>query len=170
MPVPNIPSVMNGETCPGCRTPIWGMRPKKCIMCGYDFDNPREEDTIEARTEAEARVLGIISDGLSVTMDDQRDIEKNATARIKQMATEYLEMQWPEPTGGTTRNYTDAFLKAAKISWPEASFYEVETIVYRDTTSGAWQKRIKGKMDLIQQRVVGFQFDYKLKRNNGQQL
>lgn len=35
----NTGAVMNGGSCPGCGTTIYGMMPQRCFMCGYDFTN-----------------------------------------------------------------------------------------------------------------------------------
>jgi hypothetical protein len=172
MSVPNIPSVMNGEGCPGCRTPIWGMRPKRCVMCGYDFDNPDPSQTLEARAETELKNLTTQAQGgLQSNFDTMQEVEVDAKARIEIMCTEFLASEWPEEiSDGTTNVYTDGFMTAARHFWPEAIFYDVSTEVWKDAVQDRWHKRITGRMDLEQQHVVGFQFDYQLERKSGEPL
>lgn len=171
MPGPNqLAGVRNGEPCPGCNTSIWGAQPKNCFVCGYDFANPDNPANLQGPATDEA-LLARQAEALMQTMDRQKEIEVSAKARIEQMATEYLTMNWPEiEEGDSTRPWTEAFLQAARQSWPEATFYDVETVVEYDSASDRWYKRIRGSMDLIQQRVVGFRFDYGLKREPGQVL
>src|SRR4051812_16314568 len=87
MPVPDIPAVMNGEECPGCRTSIWGARPKHCFMCGYDFENPKEEDLLENRARREADQIS----NLDAAMNRQRVRGAEIEAKIRQMTEEFLQ-------------------------------------------------------------------------------
>jgi hypothetical protein len=160
-----LPGVRNGEPCPGCGTGIWGAQPKKCFICGYDFENPNNPANLQGPATDQG-LLDRQAAELMKTMDEQKEIEVAANARLEGMVNEYLKMEWPDlPEDGTTREYTDAFLRAARMTWPEAKFYGVETEVWFDTSLRRWVKRIRGNMDLPAQRVVGFRFDYALKRD-----
>lgn len=166
MPGPNqMAGVRNGEPCPGCNTSIWGAQPKKCFMCGYDFEHPDPSQTLEARAQAELNQ----GQALAAVMEAQKEIEKSATIRIEEMAKEFLRQEWPETNDGTSLGWSDAFIEAARQAWPEATFFNIRAEAWLDINQ-CWVKRIKGEMDLIQQRVVGFRFEYRLTRQSDQHL
>lgn len=166
MPGPNqLSGVRNGEPCPGCHTNIWGAQPKRCFVCGYDFEHPDNPANLQGPV-SDQQLLERQAAALSETMDIQREIEKSATARIESMVNDFLKMNWPEDS----RMWTPAFTGAAKEWWPEATFYDVHIEAAFDNTTQSWVKRITGSMDLTRQKIVGFKFDYGLKRTPGASL
>lgn len=156
MNVPDIPSVMNGEGCPGCRTPIWGMRPKRCIMCGYDFENPNLEQTFEAHTAAYEDTLVEEVQGIVEDIDNLRDQEEVVNTHIKGMVEEFLNADWPD---WNMNKLADSFKRAVESIWPMATFGDLEVEVVMDRVRRRMTKRIKGTMDRPDLRIVGFRFE-----------
>lgn len=155
MSAPNIPSVMNGEGCPGCKTPIWGMRPKKCFMCGYDFENPDPNQTYEARVAAEEQRLREAVDETYANIDTQREQEKVVRAELDRMIEEFLRTDWPEDW--TLEDIARTFEQAVQTKWPLATFHGLEVEMTIDHTKQELTKRIYGSMDRADLRIVGFQ-------------
>jgi uncharacterized Zn finger protein (UPF0148 family) len=156
MNVPDIPSVMNGESCPGCRTPIWGMRPKHCIMCGYDFENPTPEQTSESRAANLDEMFAEEAQGIFEDVDNLRDQEDVVNTQIKGMVEEFLNADWPD---WNMNRLADSFKRAVESIWPMATFGGLEVEVVMDRVRGRMTKRIKGTLDRPDLRIVGFRFE-----------
>jgi hypothetical protein len=157
MPAPDIPTVMNGEGCPGCRTPIWGARPKRCFMCGYDFENPREEDMLEnrARRVLEGEDMG---DVLYAEIDTQRDRGNEVQEKLKQMTLAFLSHD-DFPVEGSPFDVRELFQKFVMAEFFTANFPQLEVETWKDVETNQVNWRIHGEMDLRGERIVGIPFN-----------
>jgi uncharacterized Zn finger protein (UPF0148 family) len=157
--VPNIPSVMNGEPCPGCKTPIWGMRPKNCFICGYNFDNPEYSQTFEARVAAEEERLKATADVIFDDMDLQRQQEKQVAEQIEAMVQDFLGLNWPD---WSDERMAEVFKEAVLKKWPMATFPNLEVESFMNSDHRSFTKRIKGEMDRADLRILGFKIEGEL--------